>query len=413
MRDAISQSGLRLHQWLILSGALLYGIIYLGVLEPRGIAAWFANQPEVSRAFSDPDFGRADALILLFSTLFLGPLALLLGLIALVFVLAVFGGFLLPVVRWFRMPDWMATAAVLGGVVTLLWIETEMWLPQVDVVPRPAGPSLPDRRQRLTSYTEPGETALSPSAEGAESGPDEQRHADVGHDDHHHAGEHAGVAPAEQPRHERPREHPTVDRHPIERGPPRHLGWRRHRSQDPERQHPGRHAEAEQRAADCQQGQRAESDEPERQSEDEQHPAQHHRRAAPVGERTEWQQRRDVHDLGEHEQPRDPCPVEPELPAASQRNGELLDGRVAHRDRRTGRHREQGQERRRLRRAARRARRRPGCARTAGAVRRRAPAVHAAAPAAGRGWPGPARRRSAAPWPTIPTAAAWSAAWRR
>ena len=130
MRDAISQSGLRLHQWLILSGALLYGIIYLGVLEPRGIAAWFASQPEVSRAFSDPDFGRADALILLFSTLFLGPLALLLGLIALVFVLAVFGGFLLPVVRWFRMPDWMATAAVLGGVVTLLWIETEMWLPR-------------------------------------------------------------------------------------------------------------------------------------------------------------------------------------------------------------------------------------------------------------------------------------------
>ena len=120
----------------------------------------------MSRAFSDPDFGRADALILLFSTLFLGPLALLLGLIALVFVLAVFGGFLLPVVRWFRMPDWMATAAVLGGVVTLLWIETEMWLPRSHVVPRPAGPSLPDRRQRLTSYTEPGETALSLSAGG-------------------------------------------------------------------------------------------------------------------------------------------------------------------------------------------------------------------------------------------------------
>jgi hypothetical protein len=130
MREAISQSGLRLHQWLILFGALLYGTIYLGVLEPRAIAAWFANQPEVSRAFSDPNFGRADALILVFSTLFLGPLALLLGLLALVFLLAVFGGFLLPIVRWFRLPDWVATTAVLGAVITVLWMQSELWLPR-------------------------------------------------------------------------------------------------------------------------------------------------------------------------------------------------------------------------------------------------------------------------------------------
>ena len=130
MREAISHSGLRMHQWLILFGALLYGIIYMGVLEPRGIAAWFANQPEVARAFSDPHFGRADAFILLFSTLFLGPLALLLGLMALVFLLAVFGGFLLPIVRWFRLPDWVATASVLVGVVTALWLQSETWLPR-------------------------------------------------------------------------------------------------------------------------------------------------------------------------------------------------------------------------------------------------------------------------------------------
>jgi hypothetical protein len=130
MRYALSQSGLRPHQWLILFGAMLYAAIYLGVVEPRGIAIWFADQPEVSRAFSDPNFGRADALILLFSTLFLGPLAALLGLLVLVFVLAVFGGFMLPIVRWFRLPDWVATASVLGGVVTAAWIQTELWLPR-------------------------------------------------------------------------------------------------------------------------------------------------------------------------------------------------------------------------------------------------------------------------------------------
>jgi hypothetical protein len=130
MRYALSQSGLRMHQWLILLGGLLYAVVYLGVVEPRGIAAWFANQPEVSRAFSDPNFGRADALILLFSTLFLGPLAMLLGLLALVFVLAIFGGFLLPIVRWFRLPDWVATVSVLGGVIAVLWSQTDLWLPK-------------------------------------------------------------------------------------------------------------------------------------------------------------------------------------------------------------------------------------------------------------------------------------------
>jgi hypothetical protein len=127
MRDTFS---LRAYHWLILIGALVYGTIYAGMLDIRGIAAWFANRPEVAKAFSDPNFGRGDALILVFSTLFLGPLAMLLGLLLLVFVLAVFGGFLLPIMRWFRMPDWFATATVLGGVVAAMWVYSDLWLPR-------------------------------------------------------------------------------------------------------------------------------------------------------------------------------------------------------------------------------------------------------------------------------------------
>jgi hypothetical protein len=130
MRDALSLTSLRLPQWVILFGAVLYATIYLGVLDLRGMAAWFANRPEVSRAFSDPNFGRADALILVFSTLFLGPLALLFGLLLLVFVLAVFGGFLLPIVRWFRMPDWIASAIALVGVIVAAWLQSDLWLPR-------------------------------------------------------------------------------------------------------------------------------------------------------------------------------------------------------------------------------------------------------------------------------------------
>jgi len=127
VRDARS---LRAYHSLLLVGALVYGTIYAGMLDIRGIAAWFANRPEVAKAFSDPNFGRGDALILVFSTLFLGPLAVLLGLLLLVFVLAVFGGFLLPIMRWFRMPDWFATVAVLGGVVAALWVYSDLWLPR-------------------------------------------------------------------------------------------------------------------------------------------------------------------------------------------------------------------------------------------------------------------------------------------
>jgi hypothetical protein len=127
MRSTLS---LRAHHWLILAGALVYGAIYAGMLDLHGVAVWFANRPEVTEAFSDPNFGRADALILVFSTLFLGPLALLLGLLMLIFVLAVFGGFLLPIMRWFRLPDWFATALVMGGVVTLLWVHSDAWLPR-------------------------------------------------------------------------------------------------------------------------------------------------------------------------------------------------------------------------------------------------------------------------------------------
>jgi hypothetical protein len=130
MRDVLGVTWLRRHHWMILLGAIAYAVIYLGLFDLRGAASYLANRPEVSQAFTEPHFGRADAIILVFSTLFLGPLALAIGLLALVFVLAVCGGFLLPVVRWFRMPDWIATVTVMVGVVAVAWFESEAWVPR-------------------------------------------------------------------------------------------------------------------------------------------------------------------------------------------------------------------------------------------------------------------------------------------
>ena len=126
MKEAV---GLRPYYWVLLIGALVWGGIYSGVLDVRGLGAWFASRPEVGRAFSDPNFGRADALILVFSTLFLGPLALFVLVLSLVFVLAVFGGFLLPIVRWFGFPDWFATAIIFAGVVVAASMYSPVWLP--------------------------------------------------------------------------------------------------------------------------------------------------------------------------------------------------------------------------------------------------------------------------------------------
>src|SRR2546426_8875286 len=40
---------------------------------------------------------------------FLAPFALFVALVLLIFTVAMLGGFVLPVVRWFSLPDWMAT----------------------------------------------------------------------------------------------------------------------------------------------------------------------------------------------------------------------------------------------------------------------------------------------------------------
>lgn len=120
----------RLPHWLMAIGSAVALVLYTGLVRPRELALWLASRPEVSQAFADPNFGRADALILVFSTLFLAPFAIFIALVLLVFAVAMLGGFVLPVVRWFRLPDWMATALVLllGGITA--WVQNEYWLPR-------------------------------------------------------------------------------------------------------------------------------------------------------------------------------------------------------------------------------------------------------------------------------------------
>jgi hypothetical protein len=120
----------RMPHWLIAFGSMLAIAMYVGLVRPREIAIYFAGRPEVAQAFADPQFGRADALILVFSTLFLAPFALFVALVLIIFSVAMLGGFVLPVVRWFSLPDWTATAFVLLVGSLTAWMQSDQWLPR-------------------------------------------------------------------------------------------------------------------------------------------------------------------------------------------------------------------------------------------------------------------------------------------
>jgi hypothetical protein len=120
----------RMPQWLIAIGSTVALAMYVGLVRPREIALYFAGRPEVAQAFADPNFGRADALILVFSTLFLAPFALFIALVLLIFSVAMLGGLVLPVVRWFSLPEWTATAFVILVVSLAAWMQSDQWLPR-------------------------------------------------------------------------------------------------------------------------------------------------------------------------------------------------------------------------------------------------------------------------------------------
>jgi len=120
----------RMPHWLIAIGSTFALAMYAGLVRPREIALYFAGRPEVAQAFADPNFGRADALILVFSTLFLAPFALFIALVLLIFSVAMLGGLVLPVVRWLSLPEWTATAFVVLVVSLAAWMQSDQWLPR-------------------------------------------------------------------------------------------------------------------------------------------------------------------------------------------------------------------------------------------------------------------------------------------
>src|SRR5215470_8882907 len=72
-------TGFRLHHWLFLVGLVVAGLTYTGAIDLRAVALWMADRTDTGGTLADPDLGHADALLLVFSAVFLGPLAIAIG----------------------------------------------------------------------------------------------------------------------------------------------------------------------------------------------------------------------------------------------------------------------------------------------------------------------------------------------
>jgi hypothetical protein len=122
---------LRLTAWSLVSVTMLWVAWYGGLFgEAVGRLTWLAHQPGVSTAFTEPEHGRVDALVMLLSFFLLAPLAVLLALVALIFVLIVFVLMFEPILRLLRLPEWVAVPVVVMGSAAGAWATTALWLPQ-------------------------------------------------------------------------------------------------------------------------------------------------------------------------------------------------------------------------------------------------------------------------------------------
>ncbi len=118
----------RTNGWLLMAGACSV-ISYLGMLPIAKTVQWLSSQPIVSTAFHDPRFAYQDALIFLFSLLFLTPLAGFIAVLGLLFLLAVLGGLFLPMARRLTLPEWFATALAVTVFGAALYVSSPVWLP--------------------------------------------------------------------------------------------------------------------------------------------------------------------------------------------------------------------------------------------------------------------------------------------
>jgi len=116
--------------WIITGAAMTIVALLAGFIpSARDIIPELANRPEVRTAFQDPAFGSQDAMLFLFSFIFLGPFAGFVGFLLAIVILAALGGIFVPLGSRVGLPEWFSTTAFLIALGAYIYIKTDTWMP--------------------------------------------------------------------------------------------------------------------------------------------------------------------------------------------------------------------------------------------------------------------------------------------
>jgi hypothetical protein len=116
--------------WCLLLAAVVLIAMFSGLVpSPREVMPELAARPEVGAAFQDRDFGKQDAMLFLFSFLFLGPFAVFVGFFLLLWLLGGLGAVFLPLGRRAGLPEWCSTTLYVTVLGLIVYLERAAWIP--------------------------------------------------------------------------------------------------------------------------------------------------------------------------------------------------------------------------------------------------------------------------------------------
>jgi hypothetical protein len=117
----------------VLLAAILVGsyAVHTGRVDsPAEVVERLANRPEVANSFDNPDSGRFDATVFLFTCIILAPLVVLASVLILGVAMIMIEGTVFNVSRRIGLPDPLTAAFVTVTFVGFAWTYTELWLPR-------------------------------------------------------------------------------------------------------------------------------------------------------------------------------------------------------------------------------------------------------------------------------------------
>lgn len=116
--------------WCLLLAAVVLIAMFTGLVpSPGDVIPELAARPEVGAAFQDRDFGKQDAMLFLFSFLFLGPFAVFVGFFLFLCFLGVLGAVFLPLGRRAGLPEWCSTTVYVMLLGLVVYVERAAWMP--------------------------------------------------------------------------------------------------------------------------------------------------------------------------------------------------------------------------------------------------------------------------------------------